>query len=766
MFTPLRMPLILRYLVVCFMLLTLLSCGREVTEPEFPETVVPAGFTPLHIYADLAGTPAVTLEIELSAADLPQTMHFSVISDRSVASKTLSLPAGEQRKLKISAHDADGLETHAGSLEIAVRAGESFSMDLVLEPKGPAGKSIPVCIGVLIITIDPAVIELKVAETHRLVARIVDVNGGVINERPTWSTSHSGIVSIKTNGEITAEASGFATIVAEFQRTVGLARVFVAGEAAEYFVDASRGDNGNPGTRAEPFATIQKGIDMAAAAGGDVLVAGGSYAESLVLATKVNIHGGHDGATWLRNPDSHPTFVFGGPTAVIGNGVKSLTIDGLHIHSADGVPLPPSAMPNAIRPDFNSVGLQLVDCQDIIASNNQIRAGKGAPGRTMDNLTGARNGSPGVNGMSGGVRTTIPVGAAGGTGGDGSSNGGAGGDAQDAVYYYTHELVRELIQSDWDQPEAGVAGSPAGLGGLAGNAGTGYDNAFWSIAGGLWDDIKDWFCGFFGGCADDSVDPLADWGGAGQDGTPGAKGAPGTNGFGGMAFGGIRAGTYVAAAGANGSNGSAGGGGGAAGVYGYGGEGGGGSFGIMLMNSTEVQLRANSIATNGGGRGGDGGAGGAGGFGGGGGSGGNGGDSADMDLGIGVGVEISLDLPDAAILFGGVGGDGGNGGDGGEGGGGGGGGGGPSVGIVEDMATRSTRSANNFELGDGGDGGESRGNGTSTEGNVGATGLRAEFAKLAQPGAVEMFQELMLPSGELWPASFRAMACAEAEATR
>ena len=76
---------------------------------------------------------------------------------------------------------------------------------------------------------------------------------------------------------------------------------------------------------------------------------------------------------------------------------------------------------------------------------------------------------------------------------------------------------------------------------------------------------------------------------------------------------------------------------------------------------------------------------------------------------------------------------------------GGGGGGGPSIGIVEDRESISVRSGNTFDLGQPGIGGVSLGIPTSVEGNPGADGVRAEFAKLAGNAAPVMFVELVLP---------------------
>lgn len=299
-----------------------------------------------------------------------------------------------------------------------------------------------------------------------------------------------------------------------------------------YFV-AESGNNGNTGTRAAPFASIQAAIDAAAADGngGDVYVAEGTYDEGLDLEPGTSIYGGFDATTWLRDPESVATIIDGGrliadmQVAVFAGNANQLTLDGLTIRS-----------PEAIGPGRSSVGVWVFQSTGVTIAGCNIEAGAGAPG--LDGTPGApgtkgNNGSTGTTGGVCDVACSCSGGncSSGGNGGTGSGRrGGSGGDAGNSF---------------------GCAGGNGTGGGGAGGPGGGLQ-------------------------------------GGGQPGEPGDPGASGTNGAGGQSFGQVRSvtfgGGYAPSAGGSGGDGDDGGGGGGGGGAGgnsftCGGGGGGGGAG-------------------------------------------------------------------------------------------------------------------------------------------------------------------------------------------
>ncbi|HEU4334593.1 MAG TPA: DUF1565 domain-containing protein, partial [Candidatus Eisenbacteria bacterium] len=268
--------------------------------------------------------------------------------------------------------------------------------------------------------------------------------------------------------------------------------------AGNYFVNAATGSDANVGTRAAPFLTIQKAIDVAFAGNtrADIYVAYGTYAQSLVLRTRMSLHGGYNGTTWVRNLTAGETVVSGGATAVTGSNADSLTLNGLTIRSAD-----------ATAPGGSSIGIHLVNgSQGVVISENRIYAGKGKAGS---------NGAPGAPGMTG----------------SGSAGNGADGGGMSA--------------------NGGGAGQPCSYGSQGGTGGSG--NLGNGDAGGGGSGP-----GAGGGGGGGTLIP-PDWGHSGGDGQPGGDGA---NGVAGAAFGALINGAYVPSAGATGAHGGNGGGGG------------------------------------------------------------------------------------------------------------------------------------------------------------------------------------------------------------
>lgn len=417
------------------------------------------------------------------------------------------------------------------------------------------------------------------------------------------------------------------------------------------------------GTRSAPLRTLQLAIDSAAArgAGTDVYAATGTYTGRIDLASDVSVFGGFDPLTWARWSEADTTRIEADDSiGVLGDGVSDLVLDRLAVVAAD-----------ATAPSTSSYGLLLRSSERVSIARSLIAAGAAAPGRD-----GVR-GSDGVQGLGGGNGTTGAcdnmVDARGGPGGAGVALGGDGGRGGMGSESGLPGLAGE-----------GIAGGAGGAGGSGG--GTEGGNGVDGQAGGTGDPGPD---GSGGG-------PFGSLGATGYVVAAGSDGEPGMPGSGGGGGGGGGGQSHWTVYNGTGNGGGGGGGGGYPGVGGEGGEGGGGSFGIVILQSTDIVVAGSVV------RAGDGGAGGSGGFGGRGGVGGPGGAGA---------TYCSSEI--------GVGGDGGLGGSGGAGGFGGGGGGGPSIGIATDGTSTVTVQESTVEIGTAGMGGPS-------EGDPGDAGLEAE----------------------------------------
>ena len=486
--------------------------------------------------------------------------------------------------------------------------------------------------------------------------------------------------------------------------------------AAAFFVSPA-GSDANPGTMTAPFLTIAKAIDAASADAvkKNVVVAAGTYDESVVLADGVSVYGHFQAGSWARDAKSYS--IIDGVSAdgnhertVFATNIASPTIfDGFVVYGAVNANVGGNSY--AIYVSNSGANLQI--------TNNIIFGGHGGPG------AGGAAGPDGQTGISGDGRSpdlaqsdlaydaedasgigecnlsnnrqyanggALSCGGAPVDGGNGGGNrcpvksycdtGGIYGCQNGTQYFHWNEYTAIDGVSGM---AGGANGGVAGGGGYAGDDGI---QVYGSYYGGYvcylptdTDGDGNYTYGLAGaagagggngggvtGCSDGSGSVVGGhWvGGMAPAGNPGGNGGGG--GGGGAGGGGKCQGTsaYTGCTDGTGTDtlGGHGGGGGSGGCGGAGGGGGGpggGAFGIFIVGGAAATITGNALFGGTGGSGGPGGNGGAGGLGGLGGLGGT----------TGVPVIFCTD----------AGGNGGTGGTGGLGTGGGGGCGGASFGI-------------------------------------------------------------------------------------
>jgi len=358
------------------------------------------------------------------------------------------------------------------------------------------------------------------------------------------------------------EASYLAKLrVTDDRGAVGLAAARFYIHARHYV--ATDGSDTNAGTKAAPFLTIQHGID-AANANGDipVIVAQGTYVESVVLRNDCTLWGGYVRASWI--PSAVPSVVLTGHVPMKAIGLTRMMVSGLEVRSANAV-------------TGSSIAVLVEDCpsQDVEFANCRFLPGNGAAGAA------GTAGAAGAVGRAGHDATSY-AGAQGDWGGDGGNGG----------------IFNPGVPPTCGSPSPGTAGA-APLGGSGGSAGGGTGASGLpspsvgllgaaAPAGGVWSGYA-W-----------SANP----GGAG--GGAAGRGGSGGGGGGGECLMGV----------ASGGGGGGGGEGGTGGLGGAGGGGGGGSFAVVVMGDSDVLLTDCYIDPGSGGAGGAGGNGGAGGAGG------------------------------------------------------------------------------------------------------------------------------------------------------
>jgi hypothetical protein len=417
------------------------------------------------------------------------------------------------------------------------------------------------------------------------------------------------------------------------------------------FVSASDGNDAAAGTRAQPFRTLAKAMEVATRSNENVYVTVGVYSEALNMANGISVYGGYatdwkPTSTEVSTPEV--TQITGATDASSGDTEGAVATNISSPTTLERVTLTPSSPAQPGRSSYglrgiNAGGLRLVDVGVYAAAGTRGPSGRnGEPG--YEGAGGTSGGQPGFGQQAGepGVRTNR--GAGGGVGGGGQ--GGLGG--------FCAEWGPSAGERGWPrQPDAfGHLGGPGGAWGASGPEHYSAGENGYPGEGGINGALIGPGNGSGGTSANASTLP-GFW--RTSSGTAGYRGEDGTSGGGG---GGGGSSTHEFFGCENEGGGGGGGGqGGGGGGGGQGGQGGGGSFGIFLASSSGAEVSGSTVTSANGGQGGSGGAGAPGGTGG--------------PIGFGG----------APHNEGGRGGAGGPGGDGGNGADGGGGAGGPSVAI-------------------------------------------------------------------------------------
>ena len=169
----------------------------------------------------------------------------------------------------------------------------------------------------------------------------------------------------------------------------------------------------NAGTMAAPVATIAKGIQLATPQKYDVLVAFGTYNETVTMVAGVSVYGGYDSSDGWKRYHYTPvaaTFVQGGVTAVKFQAIAEQT----------ELQLVAVLSTKPVTSGASSIGISVVGSTGpILLTDCVVVAGNGADGTNGGNGTTGQVGGTGGNasGTTRGGQGSSPCGAPGGYGG-------------------------------------------------------------------------------------------------------------------------------------------------------------------------------------------------------------------------------------------------------------------------------------------------------------------------------------------------------------
>src|SRR5881394_828773 len=206
-----------RALAVLALALTVSRCGPALD---------PLSDAAITIHADLAGTTAAMVVVEVTAPDITTPLVFNIPVDSGVASGTITIPAGSNRTITIHAYDVNSVETHRGSTTVSIVPGTNPALSMVLTPLN-GDQPITATIGHITVAVTPATPTVSRGATTALAATITDSNGNRVTGTVSWATRNPGVATVSTTGVVTGVGAGQTTIVATYQGAAGSATVTV-----------------------------------------------------------------------------------------------------------------------------------------------------------------------------------------------------------------------------------------------------------------------------------------------------------------------------------------------------------------------------------------------------------------------------------------------------------------------------------------------------------------------------------------------------------
>ena len=172
------------------------------------------------VAVNVSSAPLVTaVRLAVTAADLPDTLWFSLGISGGTAQGTAMVPAGPQRKFTLQALDAAGIVWFEGSAVADVVPGQNPPLTIVLAPVNPDGE-VPIVghIGSYTLSVSPTTLTLRVGQTTRVTATVTDPAGGVVSDASIgWTSDNVLVATIDAQGNVRAVGPGTIFVFAHYE---------------------------------------------------------------------------------------------------------------------------------------------------------------------------------------------------------------------------------------------------------------------------------------------------------------------------------------------------------------------------------------------------------------------------------------------------------------------------------------------------------------------------------------------------------------------
>lgn len=200
----------------------ILACdaGRFVSPPEEESAT-------LRLYAAVASDVVTGLSVEIDAYDIEPPLVFNIPISEGVATGSVRVTAGSDRRFTLHAFDAHGVETHRGSDTVEIVAGENPPLEITMHPL-QGDQEIVATIGSFIVVVSPAADTVLAGETTQLSAEVIDSLGETLSGATVhWVTLDPEVATVDSQGLVHGVAPGSASVVATYGSVGGSSSIVV-----------------------------------------------------------------------------------------------------------------------------------------------------------------------------------------------------------------------------------------------------------------------------------------------------------------------------------------------------------------------------------------------------------------------------------------------------------------------------------------------------------------------------------------------------------
>jgi hypothetical protein len=197
----------------------------------------PAGeMAQLGFALDLSSTSVSSVSVQVTAADISQTLVYNIPVTNGTASGRIDVPPGTARTITVRAYDARGTQTHEGSTTVDVRPGNNPAVTVTLIPR-PGEVPIAVNFGSVVIYVMsrgwpdmPA--GYSIGRMVGFEAQVTTADGTPIPDAVVrWASLDPTVMDVTQDGTGYALSRGTTQVVATWNGYGAAVEVTVAGPA-------------------------------------------------------------------------------------------------------------------------------------------------------------------------------------------------------------------------------------------------------------------------------------------------------------------------------------------------------------------------------------------------------------------------------------------------------------------------------------------------------------------------------------------------------